>query len=175
VRYGDVVGNGHLAGIYINLSPGSTGNGVGWSAGEAWDDIIIEIPYASFPTSLTAVERIAVDVLRNLPGTIVEIDSIASAGPSVEGDFDRDGVVNGGDLTEWTNYFGVTTSTGALQLVFASADASGNGRVDGADFLAWQRALPAPQGAASVPEPSAGVVALAGVAALAAYQRGRRS
>jgi hypothetical protein len=69
------------------------------------------------------------------------------------GDFDGDGVVDGGDLAEWGAGYGGDNSAG---------DADGDGRADGADFLMWQRQVgmgaPAPQ-SASVPEPALSVLA----------------
>jgi hypothetical protein len=49
---------------------------------------------------------------------------------TVGGDFNGDGVVNGGDLNDWKAGFGVAGGAG---------DADRDGDADGADFLAWQR------------------------------------
>jgi hypothetical protein len=68
--------------------------------------------------------------------------------PFYTADFDKDGDVDGDDLTRWTSNFGLN----------ALADADGDGDSDGADFLAWQRQLGssinAVAGAGGVPEPS---------------------
>jgi cytochrome c peroxidase len=88
------------------------------------------------------------------------------------GDFDANGVVDGGDLGVWKLAFGATDG----------ADADGDGDSDGHDYLAWQRNLGrswqdfalATAATAAVPEPSAAMVlAIAGVA-LGALQRRRR-
>jgi hypothetical protein len=73
-------------------------------------------------------------------------------GPALRADFDHTNKVDGQDLGAWTANFG--TAAGATQ---PSGDANGDGRVDGADFLVWQRELDG--GAAArpnvVPEPGA--------------------
>jgi arylsulfatase A-like enzyme len=75
-------------------------------------------------------------------------------------DFNRDGVVDGGDLSKWQT--GVGLASGAKN---ADGDANGDGAVDGADFLAWQRQQGLTSGlsepAASVPEPPASVTVTA--------------
>lgn len=81
------------------------------------------------------------------------------------GDFNRDHVVNVGDLGQWRNSFGVD----------AGGDANGDGITDGSDFLAWQRSLgkgvlPAPP-AASVPEPATATLLLAGLVAATLARR----
>jgi autotransporter-associated beta strand protein len=69
--------------------------------------------------------------------------------PAIPGDFDDDGDVDGDDLTQWQDDFGVN----------ADSDADEDGDSDGRDFLIWQRnytgagALTA--SAVAVPEPGA--------------------
>jgi hypothetical protein len=136
--------------------------------------MIVEIPYAGFPAPFTAVQKIALDVLRNPANTGFGLESISTAGPSLAGDFNRDGLVDGEDLTEWKKYVGVITSNGAQSKVLATADANADGRVDGADFLAWQRALGAtPSEAMAAPEPSSWLLAM--LAAVSWRARSRRS
>jgi hypothetical protein len=68
--------------------------------------------------------------------------------PSIPGDFDFDGHVDGDDLAVWRSAFGVD----------AAGDADGDRDSDASDFLGWQRNLGAggPAEAASnfVPEPT---------------------
>lgn len=66
-------------------------------------------------------------------------------------DFNRDGDVDGADLTIWSAKLG--QESGATQ---TDGDATGDGAVDGADFLAWQQQLTASAVAAAgvVPEPA---------------------
>jgi hypothetical protein len=52
------------------------------------------------------------------------------------GDFDGNGVVDGGDLGAWRGGFGMTAGATAQ-----NGDADSDGDVDGGDFLAWQRRL----------------------------------
>lgn len=88
---------------------------------------------------------------------------VVTAMASATADFDRNGVVNGADLATWRSSFGGP-----------GADADGDGDSDGNDFLAWQRQV-TPGGStpagASIPEPSAGAIALCGVAAAASRRR----
>ena len=73
----------------------------------------------------------------------------------LEADFDSNREVNAQDLAVWHGQFGANLFPGS------SADVSGNGVVDGADFLAWQRnfgrdAASAPRLAESQSEADAG-------------------
>ena len=90
-------------------------------------------------------------------------------GPALKADFDRDNDVDADDLGIWKTNFG---ASGAVK---ATGDANGDGKVDGSDFLNWQREFSMPAaataGATSVPEGAA--VTLAGIAliGLAATRR----
>jgi hypothetical protein len=81
--------------------------------------------------------------------------------PTVTGDFNGDGVVDGGDLSAWQSAYGQSPL----------ADSDGDGDSDGNDFLAWQQNVGAstPQPAAAVPEPAtlAGLTLAFGAGALA--------
>lgn len=79
------------------------------------------------------------------------------------GDFNKDGMVNGGDLDTWRIHFGMGPG----------ADANDDGRTDGNDFLIWQRAM-SNAGATATPEPSALLLALAAVGMGAGLGRRRR-
>ncbi|WP_428307819.1 SMP-30/gluconolactonase/LRE family protein [Lacipirellula sp.] len=81
----------------------------------------------------------------------------------IPGDFNGDQLVNAADLGIWRVNFGNSSGSATV----AMGDADGNGRIDGADFLVWQRhftpAAAAPLSQA-VPEPHALVlVSLAGL------------
>jgi hypothetical protein len=52
--------------------------------------------------------------------------------PALSADFDQTGAVDHNDLTKWTTGFGAGTK-------HIQGDANGDARVDGNDFLAWQR------------------------------------
>jgi hypothetical protein len=71
---------------------------------------------------------------------------LTDAFASTTGDFNGDGVVDGGDLSAWKSAYGS----------FPSADSDGDGDSDGNDFLAWQQNVgaSAPQSTAAVPEPA---------------------
>jgi hypothetical protein len=86
-------------------------------------------------------------------------------------DFNRDGIVDSGDLAGWASGFGDGDAY----------DANGDGSSDGADFLIWQQQqgtssfLGAAQPAATaVPEPTCGLLAIAGMALGAAHCQVRR-
>jgi hypothetical protein len=175
IKFGEVVSDFHLFGIYVNLPTSSSSNGVRRYASDEWDGMTVEIPYSMFPVSFEAVQSIIVDVSRNPAGTGFDVDSITTAGPSVAGDFNRDGAVNSDDLQEWGRYLGTSTRDGSIAGFLATSDANEDGSVDGADLLAWQRNLGAsssPPGAA-VPEPSGALAALAAAVAMVAIGRRR--
>lgn len=154
IKFGKVTTNYTPMALYVNLSPSSSSNGVGWQATQAWDGITIEIPFAGFPSPFTAVQKIAFDAFRNQAGTEFEIESISTAGPSLTGDLNRDGLVNGDDVGQWKQNVGVVTSV-YMPKVFAASDANLDGRVDGVDFLAWQRAVGGQTTpAVAIPEPA---------------------
>lgn len=84
------------------------------------------------------------------------------------GDFNYDNVVNDLDLAIWQATAGTTDMRG---------DGNSDNVVDGADFLLWQRqqAVPPAPPAASVPEPSSSLLALASAAALGLLRRRSRA
>ena len=90
--------------------------------------------------------------------------------PSLDGDYDDDGDVDGADLTVWKNSFGQTGAN-------LPADGNNNGAVDGHDFLLWQRQFgqssSATSAAAGVPEPASIVAAVALLLPLLGCSRGR--
>jgi len=91
--------------------------------------------------------------------------------PTINGDFDGNGIVDSNDLNGWKSGFGKTT--GATK---AQGDADGDGDVDGADFMIWQRGLGQPTASAAtgaVPEPSGLLLALGGIVSLAMLVRKR--
>jgi hypothetical protein len=173
IKFGEVDSGGHLFGVYVNLPTNSSSNGVRRGVSDDWDGMTVEIPYSKFPVSFEAVQTIIVDAARNPAGTGFDVDSITTAGPSIAGDFNRDGAVNSDDLQEWGRYLGTNTRDGALVSFLATSDANEDGSVDGADFLAWQRNLGATNGptAGSVPEPSGALAASMAAAAWATTKR----
>jgi hypothetical protein len=91
--------------------------------------------------------------------------------PSVPGDFDLDGNVDGDDFLIWQANF-PTASDATL----GDGDADGDGDVDGADFVVWQTNFPYPAGSETspVPEPSTVLLALIGVLAFGSQVWSRR-
>ncbi len=69
---------------------------------------------------------LAADVLNQ---AVVSQDYAPAAVETAPADFNDDGDVDGGDLSQWEDNFGAD----------ANADADSDGDTDGADFLAWQR------------------------------------
>jgi hypothetical protein len=80
---------------------------------------------------------------------------------NLPGDFNGDGLVDGGDLADWELSFSLDDG----------ADADGDGSSDGLDFLAWQRNLgtswqdlsPPLSTPLAVPEPAAAVLTWIGL------------
>lgn len=86
-------------------------------------------------------------------------------------DFNGDGSVDGGDFLVWQIGHGLT---GTAERV--NGDANGDHAVDAADLAVWRMQYGAPPpGFASVPEPTAAVATMAGLACLAVSRRSARS
>jgi hypothetical protein len=103
-------------------------------------------------------------------GYLNDMQIVASA-PSFAGDYNRDGRVDGGDLTTWKGDFGKVEAG-------LAADGDADGDADGADFLIWQRNFGAPPPAVAalgvVPEPGGlGLVAVGGLA-VGGWRRSRQ-
>jgi hypothetical protein len=76
--------------------------------------------------------------------------------PTLSGDFDGNGMVNGADLAQWEGDFGLNEDS----------DADYDGDSDGADFLAWQRDFGTTSAVAAttiVPEPAAWLLLVIGL------------
>jgi len=87
---------------------------------------------------------------------------VASTEPTLEGDFDGSGTVDGADLAQWQGDFGINDDS----------DADDDGDTDGADFLFWQRNFGMTSATpTSVPEPSALMLSVLGIAALCRLRR----
>jgi hypothetical protein len=99
----------------------------------------------------------------------LDVDDFAAAqflyGPALASDFNKNHLVDAGDLSAWETGYGQTS--GAAK---TDGDATGDGAVDGADFLRWQRelgqgALVGPQeNLHAVPEPNALLLAVTAAA-----------
>jgi hypothetical protein len=175
IKFGKVTTKYTPMALYVNLSPNSSSNGIQWTAKQEWDGSTFEIPFANFPSTLTTVHKIVFDAFRNQAGTEFEIESISTAGPSLAGDFNRDGAVNADDLEVWQQQSGMDTRNGSILRVIATADANLDGRVDGADFLAWQRTVGGQTTPAiAIPEPASLLTALATAFALTPLLRTAR-
>jgi hypothetical protein len=100
------------------------------------------------------------------------VATFSTTPPSMPGDYDGDGNVDGDDLTKSKAEFGQTATLGA--------DGDGDGDVDGNDYLIWQRNLGAGQPVAGLatatPEPNGLALGFcaAAASARASRQRGRR-
>lgn len=91
-------------------------------------------------------------------------------GPALKADFQQDNDVDAGDLGVWKGNFGLNGPAAK-----ENGDANSDGRVDGSDFLVWQRECFPPaaatSGAATVPEAAAMPLASAALLGLAAWRR----
>lgn len=85
--------------------------------------------------------------------------------PYIPGDFNGDGDVDGDDLSQWEEDYGMN----------GGSDADGDGDSDGDDFLVWQGNFGTGvlSAATAVPEPDAGMLAMMGL--LLAVRRRRWS
>jgi hypothetical protein len=81
------------------------------------------------------------------------------------GDFNGDSLINRFDVAKWRFEYSIN----------AGSDADGDGDSDGADFLIWQRNVNRTEfDLSSVPEPSAGLLAISAGCAVLKRFRGRR-
>jgi hypothetical protein len=131
--------------INSNLPPSGSAPGPGLH--KIRGGAIIELPLSLYNTDLSNVSTFGLQVVRMRGG--FSLESITTAGPPFAGDFDRDGVVGAGDLVEFRRSFGKST---IAQEGYFAADANLDRRVDGTDFLIWQRAAGSAS-VATVPEP----------------------
>lgn len=93
---------------------------------------------------------------------------------TIPGDFNGDQSVNGDDLATWKTNFGNNSGSATV----AMGDADANGKIEGADYLIWQRNFtPAPitSIASAVPEPRALSLAYTALAACGLATRGLRA
>jgi hypothetical protein len=112
-------------------------------------------------TSVTGLQddvRVYGSVLDLAALEAVRMENIGSGGPDFDADFDGDDDVDGDDFDDWTTGFGL--ATGATK---SQGDANGDMDVDGGDFLVWQNEVGSGVMASVVPEPTAGLLALAPV------------
>jgi hypothetical protein len=98
----------------------------------------------------------------HLTGAVRATSSFWVALSGIAGDFNQDGMVSAADLPIFKAHYGMPSGATA-----ATGDADANGRVDGSDFLVWQRTQgikPPASGVTAVPEPAAGVLAFVAIA-----------
>jgi hypothetical protein len=96
-------------------------------------------------------------------------DAMLAAAP-VPGDYDGNGVVDGGDYNRWRATFGQTVAAGT------GADGDGNGTVDAGDYSIWRdnmAAVGSVGNLAAVPEPAAWGLCVAIAVSVAARKRRR--
>ena len=169
LTFGDISTTFTPLGLSVNLPGSFSSNGISVYV-QNWSGMILEFPYAKFPTSFAAAQNLLLDVYRNPIGASIGIRSITTAGPPLAGDYNRDGVVNSADYAVWRQFVGVNTRTNSI-FPIASADGNLNGIVDAADYLIWRKHVGA--GSASdanasgaVPEPAGMLLRLCAVVSL---------
>jgi len=116
------------------------------------------------PFNTLPVQSIAtIDSQQNVfPKDVVIVQDVRRL-PVIDGDYNRDNVVNNADLALWRADFGSRLK--------AEADGNGNGVVDAADFLIWQRNYGRTPAVSSVPEPGAVTLAFLVLGAAGARRR----
>jgi hypothetical protein len=135
--------------VSINSPLPPAGNAPGPSLVSIRNGGVVEIPFSRYATDLSQVMTFAVAVVRMQGG--FSLDFIETAGPPAPGDFNRDGAVDQSDLDEFPRTYGTQTLP---ENGYFTSDANLDGRVDGADFLEWQRAVSEINlGSTPVPEP----------------------
>ena len=144
VRFGAVDAGFHPFGLFLSSTNSTAAYGQTIYVFDAWDDIVLEVPFTRNAADETSVDRISIDVFRNPRDTAFEIESIVTGRRGPLGDFNYDGLVDVADYDVWSRTFAVHTGSGLSASYVASADANEDGRVDGGDFLTWQRAWPCP-------------------------------
>ncbi|MCA9234075.1 MAG: hypothetical protein KDA44_01295 [Planctomycetales bacterium] len=98
--------------------------------------------------------------LRDASGAAIALsiaNGLIKIAPGMSADFNENGTVDDVDLGLWSSGFG--TAAGAVHL---QGDATGEGIVDGADFLVWQRQVSVASATVSAivaPEPSGQIIA----------------
>ena len=127
---------------------GATGNGVASSVQQPNILPTTQASYIFWEQSVPNVFNWTVGSANNLRFVVVGTEIASPA------DFNLDGVVNALDLPVWKAGFGNPAPAG-----IANGDANSDGKVDGADFLVWQRAATGTAAASptadAVPEPAA--------------------
>ncbi|MEO0529084.1 MAG: dockerin type I repeat-containing protein [Planctomycetota bacterium] len=142
---------------------------------------IVEIPFDEYFVDtefFTALTGFSLSSLR-YQGDF-EVDSIELAGPPQEGDLNRDGIVDAGDLAYLTAaYNGIRNNGEPITLptftnTYHTADMNGDGQINIVDYTQWRDLFDAllTDQAASVPEPTA--VALLLTMTLLSARRSRR-
>ncbi|QEG37256.1 PEP-CTERM sorting domain-containing protein [Bythopirellula goksoeyrii] len=87
----------------------------------------------------------------------------------LDGDYDRNGMVDGLDLALWQSSYGTSVAPGSY------ADGNANGLIDGEDFLIWQRNVAATFASnLAVPEPATWLL-LVGCALICSCRRRRQA
>lgn len=128
---GDIVGTGHAS---FTKSPDGAEDWIVYHAhansNVFQEDRVIHIQPFEYDAAGAPDFGAPLPVSTSLP---VPSGSAAPERPFVTADFDASGAVDDEDLSVWAGQFGREVFPGS------SADASGDGRVAGADFLAWQR------------------------------------
>jgi hypothetical protein len=145
---------------YVNsqLPPTSSNVGIASAVRAIHGSGVVEVPFALYAADFAHVTSFAIWDVRVSSG--YHIEEIVTAGPPLPGDYNRDGLVDAYDYTEWKRMFGGKVSGGIL----VGADGNEDGVVDAADYTVWRDNFGASAAglgasAGNIPEPSTGSLA----------------
>jgi hypothetical protein len=156
------LGSAHITGLGVGIKPNDNGTEASTNGTGAWNGRLDDV--GIFDEALST-EQILQIYQNGLIG--IQLDGTTEPPPTVPGDFNGDGSVDGADFVAWQTNFPNSTGTATKEM----GDDNGDGMVDGADFAAWQDAFPSASSTTAVPEPGAFALALISIGAILAARR----
>jgi len=162
-----------IGSLYVNLPPTGSANGLSFGTAlfSLGEEGRIEFLLTDVPTNTDQVDEIIVDFARALNVGGFVLDGISFASTPLDGDYNRDGSVDGNDYQEWSRLYGGRSNNGSTAESYLTADGDYDGFVSGNDFLIWQRSLGASAASTSIPEPATILLVVTGLVAVSMHYR----